>query len=151
MHITFGCITPAWKWSAHMNVLKVIVITITAAIVLPQTIAIGQFGMNVFHDGHQKSVPIQTCNNTLPCFSAHQASVPPAVNALERLLLVLMMIGVVAIYSLVKDREQWVECHRQRIRQYIHNCTGIHMHAFDTMRYWIASGMMVQKVTNTIV
>lgn len=129
-----------------MNSFRVLLITIVAAIILPQAVPVVQMGMNTLHNGHQKSAPVEACNKTLPCFLAHQSSLPPAVNILRRLWIVLMILGFVVTQSLRNDRPQWTE--RHRIRQFLYNRVGLHMHAFDSLRFWISSGMMGQKISD---
>ncbi|GEM_PF-6460745 len=131
-----------------MNYFKALIITVALAIIFPQILIVTQMGISMLHDGHQQSVPIEVCNKTLPCLSAHLASIPPSVNMLERFLIAFIMIGLIAIRSLLSHRAQWIEGHHHRIRQFLYNRVGVHMHAFDKLRLWISRGMMGQKVTN---
>ncbi len=133
-----------------MRFFQVLLVTLILFVIAPQTIVVAQMGLSVLHNDHQKAAPVEACNTTLPCLSAHQPSMPPAMNTLERFFGILMIMGFIAIRSLLKDGRQWAERYRYRIRQFLYNRVGVHMHAFDALRYWISSGMMVQKVTDSV-
>ncbi len=133
-----------------MNVFRTVLITLVAAIILPQTVAVTQMGLDVLHGGHQAAKAVEACTTGLPCLSAHQPSTPPATNTVGRLSIVVVVMGLIAVSSLLNDRAQWVAGQRLRIRQYLYNRVGIHMHAFDQLRGWISNGLMVQKITEAL-
>lgn len=131
-----------------MRFVRFILSILIIAIILPQAIPVVRMGMRVLHGIHQSPVPVETCEGTLPCLSAHQPFIPPATNPLLRFVTALIVAVLVVRGSLLFAQDQWVQQQHQRIRQFLENTVGEHMHAFDALRRWVANGMMSQKITD---
>ncbi len=134
-----------------MRSLRIVVTLLIALIIFPQTITLVQMGMSALHGGHQDGVPIAECQRTLPCLWAHQPAIPPAAKTIEQLLSALMLFGLAVFGSMVIFRPQQFAAERHRIRLFLYHRVGVHMHAFDQLRQWIARGMMGQKITPVLV
>lgn len=133
-----------------MGSIRALLVILAISIILPQTITVVQMGLDALHGGHLNSAPTVACENTLPCLWAHQPAMPPAAKTIEQLVNTLMVLGAVVFGSMLVLTPQHSAIAQHRIRQLLYNRVGLHMHAFDGLRFWIAQGMLGQKVTEVL-